>query len=112
MIHNKIQGYIDEAEEIVVEDLTNFNENTNVNDVYDSIQFYLKMKRSRLPNLKHFLMNKTDLYVMNGIHGEIKYDTVVIPKSLHFFRMMAVPFGVCNIGTEAIYKEIFNNLNC
>ena len=110
MSHNKIKEYIDEAEEIVIEDLTNFNETTNINDVYESIQFYIKMKRSRLPNLKNFLMNKTDLYVMNGIHGEIKYETVVIPKSLHFFRVMAVPFGVCNIGTEAIYKEIFNNL--
>jgi hypothetical protein len=110
MSHNKFQSYIDEAEEIVVEDLTNFNENTDVNDVYESIKFYIKMKRSRLPNLKKFLMNNTDLYIMNGIHGEIKYDTIVIPKSLHFFRIMAVPFGVCNIGTEAIYKEIFNNL--
>ena len=68
------------------------------------------MRQTTLPNLKNFLMNKTDLYIMNGMHAEINYDVVVIPNSLHFFRIIAVPFGVCNISTEALDREIFNDL--
>lgn len=106
-----IPSIVAEAEQNIIEDIINFDGTEEAEfELYDNIQFFIKMKQSTLPNLKTFLMNKTDLYIMSEIHGEMKYDLVSIPKSLHFFRIIAVPFGVCNISTEAIYTEIFNNL--
>ena len=80
----EVQGYITESENIVIEDITNFNETMDVRDVYANIEFHIKMKKSLLPDLKTFLMNKTDLYIMNGIHGSIykDYDVVTHSKSV------------------------------
>ena len=54
MSHNKtreetikeFQGYITESENIVIEDITNFNETMDVRDVYANIEFHIKMKQS------------------------------------------------------------------
>ena len=108
---NKVQGYVIEAEQNVIEDITNFDGSEEAKiELYGNIQFYIKMNQSVLPDLKKFLINKTDLYIMNGLHGEINYGVVIIPNPLHFFRIIAVPFGVCNISTVAINREIFNDL--
>jgi hypothetical protein len=108
---NEVQSYVNEAEQNVIEDITNFDGTEEAEiELYGNIQFYIKMNQSLLPDLKKFLMNKSDLYIMNGMHAEINYDVVVIPNPLHFFRIIAVPFGVCNISTEALDKEIFNDL--
>ena len=114
MSHNKmkeVQGYITESENIVIEDITNFNETMDVRDVYANIEFHIKMKKSLLPDLKTFLMNKTDLYIMNGIHGSIykDYDVVTVPN--HFFRIKQVQFGSCNISSILLYTEIYDEIN-
>ena len=106
-----IPSIVIEAEQNVIEDITNFDGTEEATtELYGNILFFIEMKQTILPNLKSFLMNKTDLYIMNGMHGEINYDIVVIPNPLHFFRIIAVPFGVCNISTEALNREIFNDL--
>ena len=106
-----IPSIVIEAEKNVIEDITNFDGTVeSVTELYENILFFIEMKQTTLPNLNNFLMNKTDLYIMNGMHAEINYDVVVIPNSLHFFRIIAVPFGVCNISTEALDREIFNDL--
>ena len=106
-----IPSIVIEAEQNVIEDITNFDGTVQAaTDLYENILFFIEMRQTTLPNLKTFLINKTDLYIMNGMHAEINYDVVVIPNSLHFFRIIAVPFGVCNISTEALDREIFNDL--
>jgi hypothetical protein len=106
-----IPSIVIESEQNVIEDITNFDGSVEaVTELYGNILFFIEMRQTTLPNLKNFLMNKTDLYIMNGMHAEINYDVVVIPKTLHFFRIIAVPFGVCNISTEALDREIFNDL--
>ena len=118
MSHNKtreetikeVQGYITEAENIVIEDTVDFNETMDVRDVYSNIEFYIKIKQSLLPDLKTFLMNKTDLYIMNGIHGSIykDYDVVTVPN--HFFRIKQVQFGSCNVSSRLLYTEIYDEI--
>jgi len=106
----EIQGYITESENNVIEDITNFNETMDVRDVYSNIEFYIKMKRTLLPDLKTFLMNKTDLYIMNGIHGSIYKDYNVVTVPNHFFRIKQVQFGSCNISSILLYTEIYDEI--
>ena len=109
----KIQDIVKEMEEIIIEDNTNFEGGEEAVDAMrENILFYIEQKQHLLPDLKTFIKNKTDLYIMNGIDGAIynDYNVVTIPKPLHIFRLQKVPHGVCNIDNLKIQNEIYNDL--
>ena len=106
-----IVDYINEMEQIIIEDMANFDGTKKaISDMYENIKFYIKQKQRILPDINTFLLSKTDLYIMNSMHGSLHYNVVTIPKSLHVFNINAIPNGVCNISTEALNREVFNDL--
>jgi hypothetical protein len=102
---------VNEMEQIIMEDMASFDGSKKaIHEMNDNIKFYIKYKQRLLPDIKTFLQSKSELYIMNSMHGSLDYNVVRIPKSLHFFKINAIPNGVCNISTEAVNREIFNDL--
>ena len=106
-----INSIVNEMEQIIIEDMASFDGTKQaISDMYENIKFYIKQKQRLLPDIKTFLQSKSELYIMNSMHGSLHYNVVTIPTSLHFFNINAIPNGVCNISTEALNREVFNDL--
>ena len=106
-----INSIVNEMEQIIIEDIASFDGTKQaIDNMYENIKFYIKQKQRILPDIKTFLQSKSELYIMNSMHGALDYNVVTIPKSLHFFKINAIPYGVCNISTESVNREVFNDL--
>jgi hypothetical protein len=102
---------VNEIKQNIMKDMASFDGSKEaITNMYESIKFYIKHNQLLLPDIKTFLQSKSELYIMNSMHGALNYDVVSIPKSLHFFKINAIPNGVCNISTQAVNREIFNDL--
>ncbi len=106
-----INSFVKEMEQIIIEDMANFDgTKKSISDMYENIKFYIKQKQRLLPDIRTFLQSKSELYIMNSMHGSLDYNVVTIPPSLQFLKISAIPNGVCNISTESNSREIFNDL--
>ena len=65
-----INSIVNEMKQIIMEDMDRFDGSKEaITNMYESIKFYIKQNQLLLPDIKTFLQSKSELYIMNSMHG-------------------------------------------